>query len=208
MNQHSLLTEKIPAQIGLTIFVTISVLFFIFFIWNFQKTQREVISLQAYSPLSVKKKPFLGIENPIKETITIVAEEDLLDFERKSFWSEKDFTKILGSKEEFREKETDSFKNNILKESGGKIKVTDLKLDVNEKEKFTILSCYLKGVRGEKNSYDFSWFLKNFPFDFSQFKKQDDKLIFIGEIEETKIEIYIEFPFLIEASKDKVWQTQ
>jgi len=208
MNQHSLLTEKIPAQVGLTIFVMISVLFLIFFVWNFQKTQKEVISLQAYSPLSIKKKPFLGIENPIKEIITIIAEGDLLNFERKSFWSEEDFKKISGSNEEFLGKEIDSFKNSISKESEGKIKVTDLKLNIEEKEKSTVLKCYLKGSLKEENSYDFSWFLKNFSFDFSQFQKSNNKVVFVGEIEETKIEIHIEFPFSIEVSKDKVWQTQ
>lgn len=203
MSQYSFLTEKISPQIGLTIFLIIAMLFLIFFFWNLQKTEGEILTLETYSPLSIKKKSFIGVGNPIKEIITITAEGDLLNFERKSFWSEEDFSKILDLKEEFEEKAINSFRDNFLK---NKIEISNLNFEILEKEKITVLSCYLKGALTEKDSFEFSWLLKNFPFDFSQFQVFDKSLIFTGQIKETKIEIYIEFPFSIEVSKDRVRQ--
>ncbi len=126
-----------------------------------------------------------------------------MDFERESFWSEEDFSKIKSLSQEFKEREIESFKSSFLKEN---LLISDLKIEVDEKNAKTVLSCQIKGKGIEKNSYDFSWFLKNFPFDFSQFQKSERKLSFGGEIRETKIEIEIEFPFSIEVSGNKVWQ--
>jgi len=203
MNQYSFLTEKISPQIGLTIFLIIAILFLIFFFWNLQKTESEILFLEAYSPFSIKKKSFLGIGNPVKEIIKITVEKELLSFERKSFWLEEDFSKILDSKEKFEEREINSFRDNFSK---NKIEISNLNFEILEKEEVTVLNCYLKGVLTEKGSFDFSWLLKNFPFDFSQFQIFDKSLSFVGQIKETKIEIYIEFPFSIGVSKDEVWQ--
>jgi hypothetical protein len=203
MAQYSFLTEKIPPQIGLTIFLIIAILFLIFFFWNLQNTQREILSLEIYQPLSLKKKPFLGIGDPLKEKIKISAKDNFLDLERESFWLEEDFSRIKNLGQNFKKSEMDSFKTSLSKEN---LEVSNLEIEIDEKQAKTVLSCQIKGKGIEKNSYDFSWLLKNFPFDFSEFQKQERELSFIGKVKETDIEIYIDFQFPIEVSETKVWQ--
>jgi hypothetical protein len=203
MAQYSFLTQRIPAQIGLTIFLIVSLLFLIFFFWNLQRTQSEILSLEIYQPLSIKKAPFLGIGDPLKEKIKISAKDNFLDFERESFWLDEDFSKIRNLGQDFKKREMDSFKSSLSKEN---LEVSNLEIEIDEKQAKTVLSCQIKGKGIEKNSYDFNWLLKNFPFDFSKFQKQERKLIFFGKLKETDVEIYIEFQFPIEVSETKVWQ--
>lgn len=200
---QSFLTERISPQIGLTVFLIIAVLCLMLFFWNFQKTESEILLLESYPPFSIKKNPLFGIGNPEKEEIKILAEKELLHFERKSFWSKKDFSKILDLKEEFEEREISSFKESF---SQNKIEIMNLNFKILEEERVTILNCNLKGVLTEKGSFDFNWLLKNFAFDFSQFKKLEKKLLFTGWVGKTQIGIEIEFPFVIETSRNEVWQ--
>jgi hypothetical protein len=203
MAQYSFLTQRIPPQIGLTIFLILSLIFLIFFFWNLQKTQSEILSLEIYQPLSIKKAPFLGIGNPFKEKIEVSAKDNFLDFERESFWFEEDFSKIKNLGEDFKKREMDSFKSNLSKEN---LEVSNLEIEIDESKSKTVLSCQIKGKGIGKNSYEFSWLLKNFPFDFSKFQKQERKLSFVGRVKETDVEIYIDFQFPFEVSETKVWQ--
>lgn len=206
MNQFYFLTAKLPAQIGLTIFLILSVLFLGFLSWNFQKTEREIIFSEAYYPLIGKRKMIEAIENLLKEVIKIEAEEEILYYQKQSFWDEKDFLKILNLGEEFSKIEINSFEKSILEDGKKEIEIKNSEFEFNKEEKSTVFTCQIRGVMDENGSFDFHWLLKNFPFDFFQFKKFDKELIFDGKINGVSTEISLKFPFSIANSEERVWQ--
>ncbi|KPJ57352.1 hypothetical protein AMJ49_02040 [Parcubacteria bacterium DG_74_2] len=206
MNQFYFLTAKLPAQIGLTIFLILSVLFLGFFSWNFDKTEREIIFSEAYYPMIGKRKIVEAIEDPFKEVIKIEAEEEILYYQKQSFWDEEDFLKILNLREEFSKMEIGSFEKNILEEGKKEIEIKNSEFEFNKEEKSTVFTCQIRGTMEDNDSFDFHWLLKNFPFNFFKFKKFDKELIFDGKINGISTEISLKFPFSIANSKERVWQ--
>lgn len=201
---QTFLTQRIPPQVGITILLVLSFLFLTFLFWNLQATQNEVFSLEVSPIFSLRKRQIFGFGRPLKEVIKISVEEKFASFEEKTLWLEEDFSKILAEKEKFKEAKINNFQKNISQLSQGKVNVSNLKVDFDEKEKAVVLNCILKGLKTLEGFYDFEWFLKNFPFDFSQFQKLENKLSFAGEVEETKVEIEIIFPFPIEVFGNKI----
>ena len=138
----------------------------------------------------------------VKMVIRIEADEEILHYSNETYWSEKYFSTILGIKDRF----SSSLINNYtekLKNFG--LEVSNANVEFDEKEMKTIFTCDIKGAMYAKNSYDFTWFLSEFPFDLYAFSQSNNTLTYIGSLNNVEIEIYLIFPFPISHCHAHVW---
>ena len=141
--------------------------------------------------------------NMIKRIIKIEAEAGILHYQGKYFWDEDSFNEILGTKEEFKTKEIDSFKKDVA--SYGR-NIVNPKIEFDESKGTTLLLCDVKGAK-EGHWYDFDWFLRPLGLDFldSHFERKDMELYWEGKIRGINSIISIKFPFPISNCHEHVW---
>ena len=140
---------------------------------------------------------------PLREAIEIEAEGEVLHYQRKSFWNDEDFSKLLELKEEFKAKEIDSFKRTV--ERYNRYAVNPY-IEFDESKKLTALICDIEGAK-EGSWFDFDWFLRPYGLDFidSHFERREKELYWEGEAEGINTTISIKFPYFISNCHEHVW---
>ena len=108
-------------------------------------------SIQAGWKILREKPP-----RPTSQEIKMTIENNILHFNKITFWNENDFAKLSKSKYEFSSSEVNSFKSNLKDHEGY---IANLRLEFDDSRLATVLSCDVQGIEvGGK--YDFDWFLK------------------------------------------------
>jgi hypothetical protein len=151
----------------------------------------------------VKEPPKIEEVRPLRNSIEIKAEGELLHYQRESFWNREDFSEILKSKEKFASKEINSFKKTLERYSRYAV---NPKIKFDEPKKSTALICDIKGAK-EGSWFDFDWFLRPYGLDFidSHFQRREKELYWEGKVERVKTTISIKFPYSISNCHEHVW---
>ena len=153
---------------------------------------------------NIKAEEINDIERavPLSDAITINAEREILHYQKESFWNDKEFSEIIGSRKQFEKEETDSFKEKLEKYD---LRVFNMEYEFNEKKKSTTLKCDLEGAMYSTHSYDFHWLLRNLPFDLYQFKKLEKELNYDGKVNDVPMRIRLIFPYTVAHCHEHVW---
>ncbi len=143
---------------------------------------------------------------PLMNSIAIIAEGDILHYQREYFWNDEDFSKLLESKEEFKTTEIDYFETNLQRYNRYAV---NSKIEFNELKKLTVLLCDITGVK-EGYWFDFDWFLRPYGLDFvdSHFERKEKELSWEGEVEGIETTISIKFPYSISNCHEHVWSVE
>lgn len=203
MNQANFLNAKISTQLGIIILLIIAILAIGISSINYGKTLEESIILEAYYPFTLKRTAKIL---PTKNIISIKAEDEILHYQKNSFWKEEDFSKFFKLGEKFEEREIQYFLDNLSKEEAEKIKISNSKIEFNEGNNSIKFSSDIEGVFSQ-GVYEFHWLFGNTKdFNFDNFKASNKELTFQGEINIIPTDISITFPFYISYSSELVWE--
>jgi len=163
---------------------------------GYRKESRVIIEEHRESTLQLRP-----VSN-LKNVIEIRAEGEILHYKKESLWNEKDFSKILKSKNESTSKEVSSFRKDLERYNRY---LVNPKIEFDEVGKSTTLICDVKGAMYSTNSYEFHWLLGDLPFDLYQFKQSERELYYEGEINSIPTTIRLIFPFIIAHCHEHVW---
>ena len=139
----------------------------------------------------------------LRRVIEIKAEGEVLHYQRESFWSNEEFCKLLKSKENFKLKEIDSFKETLERYNRD---LVNPKVEFDESKNSTTLICDIEDAK-EGSWFDFDWLLRPYGLDFldSNFERKEKELYWKGEIDGVETVISIKFPYLISNCHEHVW---
>lgn len=155
-------------------------------------------------------KPPVSTESPenvtmfeLRRVIEIKAEGEVLHYQREAFWSNEEFCELLKSKENFKLKEIDSFKE-ILERYNRDL--VNPKVEFDESKNSTTLICDIEDAK-EGSWFDFDWLLRLYGLDFldSNFERKEKELYWKGEIDGVETVISIKFPYPISNCHEHVW---
>ena len=140
---------------------------------------------------------------PLRNAIEIKAEGEVLHYQKKSFWNDKQFSNFLETKEEFEAKEINSFNKTLERYNRYAV---NHKIAFDESKKSIVLICDIKGAK-EGSWFDFDWFLRPYDLDFidSHFQRKGKELCWEGEAKGVKTTISIKFPYPISNCHEHAW---
>ena len=149
------------------------------------------------------EKEKIAAMSELSKVIKIKAEGEVLHYQRESFWSNGEFSKLLELKEEFESKEIDSFKSTLERYNRDAV---NSKIEFDELKKSTVLICDIKDAK-EGSWFDFDWLLRPYGLDFldSNFERKEKELYWEGEIDGVETTISIKFPYPISNCHEHVW---
>jgi len=161
---------------------------------------------ETKSAAKAKKSPKIEKVEPLRNAIKIKAEEEILHYQRESFWKDEDFSNLLVLKEKFEAKEIDFFRKSL--EKYNRYVVTP-KIKLDKSKKLTVLICDIKGAK-EDSWFDFDWLLRPYGLDFidSHFERKGKELYWKGEVRGVKTSISIKFPYFISNCHEHVWRAR
>lgn len=190
-------------RIWILIILVVVIVFVIVFpyLYLIYPTQKKTVPEQT-GKTPVRENVTKTVGMPIKMVVRIEADGEILHYSNETYWNEADFSIILESKDKFSSNLTNNYVKS-LKIYG--LKVTNANVQFNEKEMKTVFTCDIKGAMYAKNSYDFTWFLSKFPFDLYAFHQSNNRLTYIGPLNNVEVEIYLIFPFPISHCHAHVW---
>jgi hypothetical protein len=148
-----------------------------------------------------QSKPIL----PLEESILVKVEKTIVHYQKESFWSKDDFSKILKKREEIELGQIKRFKDDLFKFGEGEEYATCFDVKFNKATNSTVLRCDVLGaVSKSENSYraTFMWLLRPLKLDFidSDFSESKDELFWGGLIDDVSTTVKVVLPL-----KDSVY---
>ena len=137
--------------------------------------------------------------SPLKENISVRVEGTIVHYQKESFWSKDEFSKILDKKREFESNQIKNFKDDLFKYGEGREYVADLDVEFNKVANSIILRCDVLGaVSKTGNSYQatFMWLLRSLGLDFinNKFSESKNGLFWKGRIGGMPTTVRVELP--------------
>lgn len=139
------------------------------------------------------------IAGEIERMVEVEAEGVLLHYQAKSFWSADEFSTILRDKDQFSSKLMAKFSDDLSGHGEGNEHATNAKVNFNENEKSTILSCDIHdAVWKSDDSYHatFFWLLGPLGLDFinDNFQESEEGLFWEGVVEDVATTVAVKLP--------------
>jgi regulatory protein YycI of two-component signal transduction system YycFG len=134
------------------------------------------------------------------QVIETKAEGEIIHYFQESFYSEDDFSTILENKERFKSNQIELLEKELIG-----VSTENFEFNLDQAKKSVILKCDIRGASYATNSYDMHFLLGNWPFDLYQFKKEEKKLVYEGEIDGVPTKIVFEFPYSLSHCHEHVW---
>jgi hypothetical protein len=159
-----------------------------------------IIGSSAWWGTRHEPTPFWPEKNAVGRSIEMEAEEAVLHYQENLFWSENQFSEIMGGQDGFRSAQIDQFKSTYGKQA------INARVEFDETKNLTILTCDVHGTKMD-NTFDFHWFLNPLGLDFidNHFQKSENELSWEGAIDGIATTIVLRFPFTINHCHAHVW---
>jgi hypothetical protein len=140
--------------------------------------------------------PFELEENPVGINIKVEAVGAVLHYQEELFWSESQFSEIVGNQNEFSAGLIENFTESLSAYSKHAENITVI---FNEARKSAVLRCDVHGAiskSGNRYTATFFWLLKPLGLDFidSNFKESKEELSWEGVVSGIPTTITLEFP--------------
>ncbi|MEA1995338.1 MAG: hypothetical protein U9N18_04190 [Campylobacterota bacterium] len=137
--------------------------------------------------------------SPLKENISVRAEGTVLRYQKESFWSKDEFSKILDKKREFESNHIKNFKDDLFKYGERGEYVAGIDVEFNKVANSIILRCDVLGaVSKTGNNYQttFMWLLRSLGLDFinNKFSESKNGLFWKGQIGGIPTTVKVELP--------------
>ncbi len=139
---------------------------------------------------------------PIKVTIEVQSDGNLLHYTRISIYDKSDFTRISASIDEFSKSIENNFKSDLKKYNK---KALNCLYSSDISTHSIKLACDIQGSMYSTNSYDFHWLLAALPFDLYKFKQEEKELVYDGDVNSIPTTIRLKFSFPITHCHEHVW---
>jgi len=136
---------------------------------------------------------------PLKEDILVRVEGTVLHYQKKSFWNEDAFLKILKKRDEIELSQIKRFKDDLFKYGEGGEYATSFDVKFDKVEKSITLRCDVTGaVSKTGNNYraTFMWLLRPLGLDFidNDFSESKDELFWGGLVDNVSTTVKIMLP--------------
>lgn len=135
----------------------------------------------------------------LKNVIEVRAEGTILHYRKESFWNEIKFSEIMENKTDFISDLIQNFNESLSVYGEGGERGTNARVEINEKNKSTVLRCDVHGaIRKSGNSYHatFFWLLRPLGLDFidDHFEESREGLSWEGSVSGIQTTITIKLP--------------
>jgi len=135
----------------------------------------------------------------LKNVIEVRAEGTILHYQKESFWNETKFSEIMENKTDFIFDLIKNFNESLSVCGEGGERAINAQVEINEKNKSTILRCDIYGaIRKSGNSYHatFFWLLRPLELDFidDHFEESREGLSWEGSVSGIQTTITIKLP--------------
>jgi len=134
-----------------------------------------------------------------RNVIEVRAEGTILHYRKESFWNEIKFSEIMENKTDFISDLIQNFNESLSVYGEGGERGTNAQVEINEKNKSTVLRCDVHGaIRKSGNSYHatFFWLLRPLGLDFidDHFEESREGLSWEGSVSGIQTTITIKLP--------------
>jgi len=135
----------------------------------------------------------------LKNVIEVRAEGTILHYRKESFWNEIKFSEIMENKTDLISDLIQNFNESLSVYGEGGERGTNAQVEINEKNKSTVLRCDVHGaIRKSGNSYHatFFWLLRPLGLDFidDHFEESREGLSWEGSVSGIQTTITIKLP--------------